>query len=136
MKIKFDILKIMIRLCSYRYTINLIFYMSEWLSVCLIRWTIWIIIVDSGWVHNLLTLLLNHSINRPFNKGHVFILLEFRLCSSEMGDIRPEVLRHKFEVLQTIKEVVHHAAKLNEAMRGVPLTRAHFTYGGYYDAGL
>ncbi|XP_057493332.1 uncharacterized protein LOC130778835 [Actinidia eriantha] len=35
-----------------------------------------------------------------------------------------------------IKEVVHQAAKLNEAMRGVPLTRAHFTYGGYCDAGL
>ncbi|GFY80713.1 hypothetical protein Acr_01g0005220 [Actinidia rufa] len=73
---------------------------------------------------------------RPFNEGHIFILLEFRLCSSDMGDIRPEVLRHKFEVLQRIKEVVHHAAKLNEAMRGVPLTRAQFTYGGYYDAGL
>uniref|UniRef100_A0A5B6ZDX5 DUF6821 domain-containing protein n=1 Tax=Davidia involucrata TaxID=16924 RepID=A0A5B6ZDX5_DAVIN len=36
-----------------------------------------------------------------------------------------------------IKQVVHHATKLNEAIsavRGVPLTRAHITFGGYYDA--
>uniref|UniRef100_A0A5B6YXV0 DUF6821 domain-containing protein n=1 Tax=Davidia involucrata TaxID=16924 RepID=A0A5B6YXV0_DAVIN len=36
-----------------------------------------------------------------------------------------------------IKKVVHHATKLNEAIsavRGVPLTRAHITFGGYYDA--
>ncbi|XP_075638288.1 uncharacterized protein LOC142610369 [Castanea sativa] len=35
-----------------------------------------------------------------------------------------------------IKQVVHHATKLNEAIsavRGVPMTRAHITYGGYYD---
>ena len=38
--------------------------------------------------------------------------------------------------LQRIKQVVHHATKLNEAIsavRGVPMTRAHITYGGYYD---
>lgn len=36
-----------------------------------------------------------------------------------------------------IKQVVQHATKLNEAIsavRGVPITRAHITYGGYYDA--
>ncbi|GAU38573.1 hypothetical protein TSUD_322500 [Trifolium subterraneum] len=35
-----------------------------------------------------------------------------------------------------IKQVVHHATKLNEAFaaaRGVPLSRAHITYGGHYD---
>ncbi|CAL0323397.1 unnamed protein product [Lupinus luteus] len=36
-----------------------------------------------------------------------------------------------------IKQVVQHATKLNEAIsvaaRGVPLSRAHITYGGYYD---
>ncbi|KAL2466242.1 hypothetical protein Adt_42093 [Abeliophyllum distichum] len=35
-----------------------------------------------------------------------------------------------------IKQVVHHATKLNEAIsavRGVPLTRAHVTFGGYYE---
>ncbi|KAL5058950.1 hypothetical protein RYX36_030554 [Vicia faba] len=35
-----------------------------------------------------------------------------------------------------IKQVVQHATKLNEAfaaVRGVPLSRAHITYGGYYD---
>ncbi|PON47538.1 Transmembrane protein [Trema orientale] len=35
-----------------------------------------------------------------------------------------------------IKQVVHQATKLNEAMsavRGLPLTRAHVTYGGYYE---
>ncbi|KAF2306922.1 hypothetical protein GH714_022536 [Hevea brasiliensis] len=35
-----------------------------------------------------------------------------------------------------IKQVVHHATKFNEAIttvRGVPISRAHITYGGYYD---
>ncbi|KAF2288194.1 hypothetical protein GH714_004924 [Hevea brasiliensis] len=35
-----------------------------------------------------------------------------------------------------IKQVVHHATKFNEAIttvRGVPIARAHITYGGYYD---
>lgn len=33
--------------------------------------------------------------------------------------------------------MVHHTTKLNEAfaaVRGVPLSRAHITYGGYYDS--
>ncbi|XP_059288321.1 uncharacterized protein LOC132041636 [Lycium ferocissimum] len=36
-----------------------------------------------------------------------------------------------------MKQVVHHATRLNEAIsavRGVPVTRAHITVGGYYDA--
>ncbi|KDP39695.1 hypothetical protein JCGZ_02715 [Jatropha curcas] len=36
-----------------------------------------------------------------------------------------------------IKQVVHHATRLNEAIttvRGVPIARAHITYGGYFDA--
>lgn len=36
-----------------------------------------------------------------------------------------------------IKQVVQHAAKLNDAIsaaRGVPITRAHITFGGYYDS--
>lgn len=36
-----------------------------------------------------------------------------------------------------IKQVVQHATKLNEAfaaVRGVPLSRAHITYGGYYES--
>ncbi|XP_002525420.2 uncharacterized protein LOC8276500 [Ricinus communis] len=35
-----------------------------------------------------------------------------------------------------IKQVVHHATRLNEAItavRGVPIARAHITYGGYYE---
>ncbi|KAJ9179900.1 hypothetical protein P3X46_008213 [Hevea brasiliensis] len=35
-----------------------------------------------------------------------------------------------------IKQVIHHATKFNEAIttvRGVPISRAHITYGGYYD---
>ncbi|XP_057486102.1 uncharacterized protein LOC130772359 [Actinidia eriantha] len=45
----------------------------------------------------------------------------------------------RFEIIaddKSIKQVVHHATKLNEAIsaaRGVPLTRAHITIGGYYD---
>ncbi|KAK6945433.1 hypothetical protein RJ641_026535 [Dillenia turbinata] len=41
------------------------------------------------------------------------------------------------EKQRAIKQVFHSATKLNEglsAVRGVPLTRAHITYGGYYDA--
>ncbi|RZC89630.1 hypothetical protein C5167_027167 [Papaver somniferum] len=37
---------------------------------------------------------------------------------------------------ERIKQVVHHATKLNNAIsaaRGVPLTRAHITFGGYFD---
>lgn len=37
---------------------------------------------------------------------------------------------------KSLKQVVHHATKLNEAIsavRGVPLARAHITFGGYYD---
>ncbi|XP_065853182.1 uncharacterized protein [Euphorbia lathyris] len=36
-----------------------------------------------------------------------------------------------------IKQVVHHATRLNEAItavRGVPIARAHITYGGYYES--
>ncbi|KAK4346072.1 hypothetical protein RND71_036248 [Anisodus tanguticus] len=36
-----------------------------------------------------------------------------------------------------MKQVVQHATRLNEAIsavRGVPVTRAHITVGGYYDA--
>lgn len=36
-----------------------------------------------------------------------------------------------------VKQVVQHATKLNEAfaaVRGVPLSRSHITYGGYYDS--
>lgn len=41
--------------------------------------------------------------------------------------------------IQRIKDVVHQTTKLNEAFsavggRGVPLTRAHITSGGYYTA--
>ncbi|XVF30807.1 hypothetical protein REPUB_Repub16aG0090200 [Reevesia pubescens] len=35
-----------------------------------------------------------------------------------------------------MKQVVHHTIKINEAIsavRGVPITRAHITFGGYYD---
>ncbi|OAY44379.1 uncharacterized protein LOC110621397 [Manihot esculenta] len=35
-----------------------------------------------------------------------------------------------------IKQVVHHATRFNEAIatvRGVPIARAHITFGGYYD---
>ncbi|KAI6697048.1 hypothetical protein NL676_017167 [Syzygium grande] len=47
--------------------------------------------------------------------------------------------KHRFQIYpddKRIKEVVHQATKLNEAIsaaRGVPLSRAHVTYGGYYD---
>ncbi|XWS42679.1 hypothetical protein CRYUN_Cryun16bG0034900 [Craigia yunnanensis] len=36
-----------------------------------------------------------------------------------------------------MKQVVHHTTKLNEAIsavRGVPITGAHITFGGYYDS--
>lgn len=40
-------------------------------------------------------------------------------------------------IMQRLKQVVQQqATKLNEAIsavRGVPLTRAHITFGGYYD---
>ncbi|KAF8396008.1 hypothetical protein HHK36_017619 [Tetracentron sinense] len=45
----------------------------------------------------------------------------------------------RFEIYadeKRIKQVVHHATKLNQAIsavRGVPLTRAHITFGGYYN---
>lgn len=38
--------------------------------------------------------------------------------------------------LQRIKQVVHHASRLNQALssvRGIPLVRAHITFGGHYD---
>jgi len=44
-------------------------------------------------------------------------------------------MNHKL-LSQRIKQVVHHATKLNEAIsaaRGVPIARAHITYGGYYN---
>lgn len=40
-------------------------------------------------------------------------------------------------LIQRIKRVVQHATRLNEAIsavRGVPVTRAQITVGGYYDA--
>lgn len=43
---------------------------------------------------------------------------------------------HIYAEDKRLKQVVHHATKLNEAIsavRGVPLTRAHITFGGYYD---
>ncbi|KAK4757340.1 hypothetical protein SAY87_018641 [Trapa incisa] len=50
-------------------------------------------------------------------------------------------LKHKirFQIYtddKRIKQVVHHATKLNEAIsaaRGVPVTGAHITFGGYYE---
>ncbi|XP_031102907.1 uncharacterized protein LOC116006607 [Ipomoea triloba] len=33
-----------------------------------------------------------------------------------------------------IKQMVHHATRLNQAISGVPITRAHITIGSYYDA--
>ncbi|CAI9754849.1 unnamed protein product [Fraxinus pennsylvanica] len=47
--------------------------------------------------------------------------LQFQICTSD----------------KRIKQVVHHASKLNEAIsavRGVPLTSAHATFGGYHEA--
>ncbi|KAL3534098.1 hypothetical protein ACH5RR_002559 [Cinchona calisaya] len=44
---------------------------------------------------------------------------------------------HIYTKDKRLKQVVHHATKLNEAIsavRGVPITRAHITVGGYYDA--
>ncbi|XP_068643519.1 uncharacterized protein [Aristolochia californica] len=42
----------------------------------------------------------------------------------------------KFQIYsddKRIKHVVHHATKLNQALRGVPLARADITFGGYYN---
>ncbi|XP_052172670.1 uncharacterized protein LOC127788449 isoform X2 [Diospyros lotus] len=47
----------------------------------------------------------------------------------------PHSQKLQFQIY-TDDKVVHHAAKLNEAIsavRGVPLSRAHITIGGYYD---
>lgn len=49
---------------------------------------------------------------------------------------KKKTLRSSTCDLQRIKQVVHQATKMNEAIsaaRGVPLPRAHITYGGYYD---
>ncbi|CDP14311.1 unnamed protein product [Coffea canephora] len=43
---------------------------------------------------------------------------------------------HIYTEDKRLKRVVHHATKLNEAIsavRGVPITRARITVGGYYD---
>lgn len=51
--------------------------------------------------------------------------------------IRPKQAFLIVGLMQRIKQVVHHATRFNEAMsavRGVPVTRAHITVGGYYDA--
>lgn len=61
-----------------------------------------------------------------------------------LGNRHKEKHSHKTQELhfqlyshdKRMKQVVHHATKLNEAInavRGAPLTRAHITIGGYYE---
>uniref|UniRef100_A0A7C9CLU3 DUF6821 domain-containing protein n=2 Tax=Opuntia streptacantha TaxID=393608 RepID=A0A7C9CLU3_OPUST len=59
----------------------------------------------------------NRHKDKPSNKGQDF---HFQLYNND----------------KRMKQVVHHATKLNEAInavRGAPLTRAHITIGGYYE---
>jgi hypothetical protein len=65
------------------------------------------------------------------------------ICIIVLGSHRRNTHNQKFHFQiytddkQRIKQVVHHATKLNEAIssvRGVPVTRAHISFGGYYDA--
>ncbi|XVF42557.1 hypothetical protein PTKIN_Ptkin01aG0373000 [Pterospermum kingtungense] len=47
-----------------------------------------------------------------------------------------KLLFQRYADEKRMKQVVHHATKFNEAIsaaRGVPITRAHITFGGYYD---
>ncbi|XVF56884.1 hypothetical protein PTKIN_Ptkin06aG0156200 [Pterospermum kingtungense] len=47
-----------------------------------------------------------------------------------------KLLFQRYNDGKRMKQVVHHTTKLNDAIsavRGVPITRAHITFGGYYD---
>ncbi|KAE8734629.1 Detected protein of unknown function [Hibiscus syriacus] len=47
-----------------------------------------------------------------------------------------KLLFQRYTDHKRMKQVVHHTTKLDEsisAARGVPITRAHITFGGYYD---
>ncbi|XXG64163.1 hypothetical protein AAC387_Pa05g2190 [Persea americana] len=66
------------------------------------------------------------------------------VCIFIFGSHQRQKLHHQNEKLRfqiyaddkSIKQVVHHATRLNQALgsvRGVPLARAQITFGGYYD---
>ncbi|KAH1083166.1 hypothetical protein J1N35_022927 [Gossypium stocksii] len=50
--------------------------------------------------------------------------------------LNQKLLLQRYSDDKRMKQVVHHTTKLNEAIsvvRGVPITRAQITFGGYYD---
>ncbi|VVA96384.1 unnamed protein product [Arabis nemorensis] len=71
------------------------------------------------------------------------------VCVFFLGHNNIKVCKNKNQMLRfpiysddnnkSMKEVVNHATKLNEAifgMKGVPVVRAQISFGGYYDHGL
>ncbi|KAG8478897.1 hypothetical protein CXB51_028754 [Gossypium anomalum] len=60
------------------------------------------------------------------------------ICSlAQTTTTEPKNCCSNVTVMTRMKQVVHHTTKLNEAIsvvRGVPITRAQITFGGYYDA--
>lgn len=64
------------------------------------------------------------------------IILGGRKQNKQLHQQNQKVQFHIFSEDKRIKQVVHHATRLNEAisaMRGVPGVRAQITFGGYYD---
>ncbi|XP_009609307.1 uncharacterized protein LOC107797772 [Nicotiana tabacum] len=85
--------------------------------------------------------LLNKSLN---GIGAICSFAAATICIIFMGNHqnnKQNQQKRRFQIFSNdkrIKQVVHHATKLNNeaiaAVRGVPVTRAHITVGGYYDA--
>lgn len=86
--------------------------------------------------------LLNKSLNGIGAICSFGVAAAATICIIFMGNHQKHKQNQKirFQIFtddKRIKQVVHHATRLNEAMsavRGVPVTRAHITVGGYYDA--
>ncbi|MCD7454922.1 hypothetical protein HAX54_026518 [Datura stramonium] len=86
--------------------------------------------------------LLNKSLNGIGAICSFGVAAAATICIIFMGNHQKHKQNQKlrFQIFtddKRIKQVVHHATRLNEAIsavRGVPVTRAHITVGGYYDA--
>ncbi|CAN4109064.1 unnamed protein product [Withania somnifera] len=85
--------------------------------------------------------LLNKSLNGIGAICSFGVAAAATICIIFMGNHQKQKQNQKlrFQIFtddKRIKQVVHHATRLNEAIsavRGVPVTRAHITVGGYYD---
>lgn len=83
----------------------------------------------------------NNIWKRGFNGIGTFFSLGMAaatICIILFGNGQRHKQKQKFRIQiysddKRIKQVVHHANEAMSKMRGVPLTTAHITYGGYYE---